>query len=74
MLQLARAGAVSAGTIRNEWATPRVSAQRPAGTSDPNDNAHQGERERHSGLTTGASGDAHGALRGHCARGSYRGR
>jgi len=85
--------------------TPRVSIQRLADVSAPNDSAHQGEWERHSRaslasvcqclpagpgvnpksgtgrfgvaamwLATGACGDAQDALRGHRARGSYRGR
>ena len=34
---------------QNARATPRVSTQRSAGASDPDDSAHQGEWERHSG-------------------------
>ncbi len=42
-------GAADAEIYRSAWATPPVSMQRSAGTSDPNDSAHQGEYERHSG-------------------------
>ena len=34
---------------QNARATPRVSTQRSAGASDPDDSAHQSEWERHSG-------------------------
>jgi len=42
-------GAAVAEICRNALATPRVSTQRSAGASGPNDSAHQGEWERHSG-------------------------
>ena len=38
---------------QNAQATPRVSTQRSAGASDPDDSAHQGEWERHSGPRSG---------------------
>ena len=41
--------AIDAENCRNALATPRVSTQRLAGVSAPNDSAHQGEWERHSG-------------------------
>jgi len=34
---------------QNAWSTPRVSAQRSVGASDPDDSAHQGAWECHSG-------------------------
>ena len=42
-------GAADAEICRNALATPRVSSQRSAGASGPNDSAHQGEWECHSG-------------------------
>ena len=48
---------------RNALATPRVSNQEPAGTSDRNDSAHRGEWERHSGPRPGPA-EMHMA---HCA-------
>ena len=42
-------GAAVAEICRNALATPRVSTQRLADVSAPNDSAHQGEWERHSG-------------------------
>ena len=41
-------GAAVAEICRNALATPRVSTQRLADVSAPNDSAHQGEWERHS--------------------------
>jgi hypothetical protein len=41
--------AAAAEMCRNAVATRRVSKQRSAGASDPNDSAHQGECECHSG-------------------------
>lgn len=42
-------GTADAEIWRNAWAMPQVSKQRSAGACDPNDSAHQGECERHSG-------------------------
>ena len=42
-------GAAVAEICRNALATPRVSTQRLADVSAPNDSAHQGEWEHHSG-------------------------
>jgi len=42
-------GAEAAEICRNAFATPRVSKRRSAGAAGPNDSAHQGGCERHSG-------------------------
>jgi hypothetical protein len=47
--QLTPTGAADSEIGRNALVMLRVSNQRSAGAYDPNDNAHQGEWERHSG-------------------------